>query len=76
MFLYESHILKRRYLKNIAHQIKIIFAIGICSPNPCRNGGNCMVTLDGKPKCYCTVGWAGENCTLGTVATQLLFILR
>ena len=32
-----------------------------CEPNPCLNGGEC-VEENGKAKCICPVGYAGDKC--------------
>ena len=37
---------------------------GVCSPNPCVNGGNCQV-VDGDAICRCPDGFVGEHCELG-----------
>ena len=37
---------------------------GICSPNPCVNGGNCQV-VDGKIECICPHGYFGDRCEFG-----------
>ena len=41
------------------------FKIGVCSPNPCLNGGLCKIDEDGNYKCECAEGWEGEKCTIG-----------
>ena len=32
-----------------------------CSPNPCKNGGICLGTVD-QYKCKCVDGFVGKNC--------------
>lgn len=33
-----------------------------CSPNPCQNGGKCLVTKGNHYQCQCTRGFRGFNC--------------
>ena len=47
--------------------------IDSCTPNPCQNGGTCMID-SGVAKCTCPPGKTGDNCasmwTLSDCATQ------
>lgn len=38
--------------------------VGVCDPNPCKNGGLCL-QKDEMPFCICTTGYFGDNCTKG-----------
>lgn len=35
---------------------------GVCSPNPCKNGGHCTNAEDGGFKCICSKSWDGLTC--------------
>ena len=35
---------------------------GICSPNPCLNGGTCTADLTGSAICKCRPGWLPRYC--------------
>ena len=36
--------------------------IDYCKPNPCQDGGTCVLGSGGLYSCYCRVGWTGKNC--------------
>ncbi|MGH0137535.1 UNVERIFIED_CONTAM: hypothetical protein FKN15_064096 [Acipenser sinensis] len=39
---------------------------GMCTENPCENGGSCSI-IDGEPKCDCSItGYVGRFCSEGT----------
>lgn len=35
----------------------------LCSPNPCKNGGTCVVDADGYFSCVCRSGCYGYDCS-------------
>ena len=35
-----------------------------CSPNPCQNGGTCMVNSDDGFTCQCPISRNGSDCTM------------
>jgi len=35
-----------------------------CTPNPCRNGGQCSLLGAGSYSCSCSAGFYGVNCSL------------
>ena len=43
----------------------IISAVDACNPNPCLNGGNCVIKANNTYNCTCPPGIGGENCTQG-----------
>ncbi|KAJ7417637.1 neurexin-3 [Willisornis vidua] len=48
---------------------------GLCSENPCENGGTCFL-LDGKPHCDCSAtGYAGKLCSEDDHEATILFCL-
>ena len=39
-----------------------------CSPNTCKNSGDCSPLADSPYyDCRCTIGWGGYNCSEGTL---------
>lgn len=39
-----------------------IYCLEKCSPNPCKNSGNCL-NMGNTYKCVCKPGYSGENCS-------------
>lgn len=37
----------------------------LCSPNPCKNGGICIIFDDGFSACNCKSGYSGNYCEGG-----------
>ena len=48
-----------------------------CSPNPCKNNGDCVQTFNASYLCGCKAGYTGVNCTESNnlPSTLLLFLL-
>ena len=46
-----------------------------CAANPCANNGTCTQGNPGQFFCSCQPGYTGENCTEGTLQTQVSFLL-
>ena len=42
-----------------------------CSPNPCKNDGECADLGDGEVFCFCLDGFKGEFCEIGKIAFLL-----
>lgn len=42
---------------------------GVCSPNPCQNGGTCVPGV-GKYICQCRVGFLGNDCELSELIIE------
>ena len=57
---------QHKYESNKIYMLMILtmYIKGVCSPNPCVNGGNCQV-VDGDAICRCPDGFVGEHCELG-----------
>lgn len=50
--------------------------IGLCTENPCENGGTCSLA-DGEPYCDCSkTGYVGRYCTEGKRAGSRAFCVR
>ncbi|XP_025106489.1 collagen alpha-3(VI) chain-like isoform X11 [Pomacea canaliculata] len=47
---------------------------GVCSPNPCQNGGTCVPGV-GKYICQCRVGFLGNDCELNCQASKDICIV-
>ena len=41
-----------------------VVEINECSPNPCKNGGNCTDMVNGF-SCSCVAGYTGKYCSSG-----------
>lgn len=37
--------------------------INLCSPNPCQNNGNCIMSAPNQITCSCQTPWTGVYCT-------------
>ena len=46
-----------------------VVEIDECSPNPCKNGGNCTGMVNGF-SCSCVAGYTGEYCSNGKYHSQ------
>lgn len=56
----------------LGHQGVRLDMEGLCTENPCENGGNCFL-LDGEPQCDCSAtGYVGRFCSEGKRSVKLL----
>ena len=53
---------------NVLNIMGLIYILVICEAEPCKNGGTCKPTEDGKGyTCVCVDGYAGDNCETGII---------
>ena len=55
---------KRCELYHVFRMDVCVVEIDECSPNPCKNGGNCTDMVNGF-SCSCFAGYTGEDCSIG-----------
>lgn len=48
---------------------------GPCSPNPCQNGGTCVLSNSTEPTCTCDVNYIGLYCEYGKYYNFLDLVL-
>jgi hypothetical protein len=46
-----------------------ITIIDPCSPNPCLNGGDCLIGFNDVFACYCPINFTGQICEISTTTT-------
>ena len=66
---YHFHVCNNSIYEILVSDLNLIFLVDFsssygspCLPNPCLNGGNCVVDNDDTWQCNCAPGFSGDTC--------------
>ena len=59
-------------LKDVDCKFKYLPIVGLCTPDYCKNGGNCYIE-NGEAACICQPGYIGEQCEMGKFQLSFLY---